>query len=175
MLAYLFLLVAIAARFGIALHLLPGVFQFTPVAAALLYFGARMPRKQLWVPVALFGLSDLLLSRVVYGYQVGLTELVSLAWYAALVLLAGLLAGNSSSMRLVPASLLASVSFFVISNFVVWAQWTTYPHTTAGLVECYAMALPFFRNALAGDLAFTLVFFGLGAALHADEGVKQRA
>ena len=38
-----------------------------------------------------------------------------------------------------------------------------YPKTLAGLVTCYAAGLPFFRRALAGDMLFTAVMFGLPA------------
>jgi hypothetical protein len=60
-------------------------------------------------------------------------------------------------------ALLSSILFFVITNFGVWLTgggWF-YPRTWQGLVECYVMAIPFFRNTLAGDLVFTGVLFGL--------------
>ena len=44
MLAYLFVVVAIAVRF------MPHPLAFTPVGASLLFFGARGPRRQCWVP-----------------------------------------------------------------------------------------------------------------------------
>lgn len=47
---------------------------------------------------------------------------------------------------------LASLLFFVISNFGVWLNW--YPRTTEGLVHCYLLALPFYGRTLLGDLSF---------------------
>ena len=41
-----------------------------------------------------------------------------------------------------------------------------YPHTLAGLEECYIAALPFFGYTLLGNLAFSAAFFG-GEALAA--------
>jgi hypothetical protein len=35
-----------------------------------------------------------------------------------------------------------------------------YDHTAAGLLQCYAAALPFFRYTLAGDMFFAVVLFG---------------
>jgi hypothetical protein len=58
-------------------------------------------------------------------------------------------------------SLLASVSFFLVSNVAVWALWQMYPRTLAGLGACYVAALPFFRNSLTSELCFTLLLFGL--------------
>jgi hypothetical protein len=57
-------------------------------------------------------------------------------------------------------SISASVVFFLVTNFIVWAEGLWYPLTVEGLVSCYAMALPFFRYELIGTLAFTLFFFG---------------
>src|SRR5579884_2790272 len=51
-------------------------------------------------------------------------------------------------------------AFLGLTNFGVWATQALYPHTGAGLAACYAAAVPFFRNALAGDLAWTLALFG---------------
>ena len=47
---------------------------------------------------------------------------------------------------------LASLLFFLISNFGVWLNW--YPRTTEGLVHCYLLALPFYGRTLMGDLSF---------------------
>jgi hypothetical protein len=161
MLPYYFVLFAIAARF------LPhaGSFNFTPVAASLLFFGARMPRRQAWIPVTMFIAADVLISHFVYGYPVSASDFVTWAWYAAIVLLGSLLASNASALRVISASLTASLSFYAVSNFAVWAVWNLYPKTLAGLAECYTMAIPFFRNTMASDLLFAGAFFGLAAVM----------
>ena len=51
-------------------------------------------------------------------------------------------------------SLLASVLFFLVTNFGCWLWFDLYEHSVSGLVHCYAQALPFFRYTLAGDLVF---------------------
>jgi hypothetical protein len=58
------------------------------------------------------------------------------------------------------ASLISSLAFFLITNFAVWAFFSWYPHTFAGLVSCFTLALPFFRNTLLGDLVYSGIFFG---------------
>ena len=52
--------------------------------------------------------------------------------------------------------ILASLTFFVISNFGVWI--IGYPKTIDGLIICYTMAIPFFGYSLAGDLFFGYLF-----------------
>lgn len=149
---------------------------FTPVAAALLYFGARAPRKQFWVPLALLAGSDVILTKFHYGYPLTADHFVTWAWYVAALFIGGFLRSDSKALRVGIASLSASVSFFVISNFSVWAVWNMYPKTLGGLVECYVAAVPFFRNTLAGDLFFSAVLFGIGALVagHASEKAHGR-
>jgi hypothetical protein len=45
----------------------------------------------------------------------------------------------------------SSFLFFIITNFGVWAQgW--YPATISGLIDCYTMAIPFYRTMLIGNI-----------------------
>jgi hypothetical protein len=53
-----------------------------------------------------------------------------------------------------------SLVFYLTTNFAVWLFNGIYPHTAAGLVECYVLALPFYGFSLAGDLVFVPVVFG---------------
>jgi hypothetical protein len=59
------------------------------------------------------------------------------------------------------ATISASVLFFLITNFGVWAGTQMYSKDLSGLLACYTAALPFFRNTLAGDVFYTGIFFGL--------------
>ena len=165
MLAYVFILFAVAMR----MPFMPHPWGFTPVAASLLYFGARGSRRQLWVPVALLAAFDVVLTKFVYGYPFSWDHFVTWAWYAGILWLGtGLresasLRDKMSWLRVGAAALASSISFFVMSNFAVWACWPTYPKTFAGLAACYTAAIPFFRRGVEGDLLFTLAMFGLPA------------
>jgi hypothetical protein len=160
MLAYLFVIFAVVAR----MPFMPHPWNFTPVAAALLYFGARGSRRQLWVPFLLLAASDVILTKFVYSYVFSWDHFVTWAWYAAILWLGTNLRENSNWLRIGGAALASSVSFFIVSNFAVWAYWTDmYPKTLSGLMTCYIAGLPFFRRGLAGDLLFTAVIFGVPA------------
>ncbi len=162
LLAYLFVVFAVLVH----ARAVPMPFHFTPVAAALLFFGARMPRKSMIAPVALLIGCDIYLNAFVYGYPLGWDQAVTWVWYAAIILFGGLLAGNSSALRVAGASLVASISFFVVSNFAVWiVAREMYPATWSGLVTCYVAAIPFFRNTLLSDMLFSAAFFGAGYLL----------
>jgi hypothetical protein len=60
-------------------------------------------------------------------------------------------------------TLLGSVVFFLVTNFAIWARGTRFPHTLEGLMDCYVIAIPFFRNSLAGDVVYATVLFGAWA------------
>ncbi|PIW10656.1 MAG: hypothetical protein COW37_02515 [Caldiserica bacterium CG17_big_fil_post_rev_8_21_14_2_50_35_7] len=50
--------------------------------------------------------------------------------------------------------------FFIVSNFLFWLfePWQMYPKTLAGLILCYAGALPFLKNQLISNLTVSVVF-----------------
>lgn len=164
MLAYLFVAFAVAIRF------MPHPWSFTPVAAALLFFGARGSKRQMWIPIALLAVSDLLLDKFVYSYPFTWDLLITWAWYAGIVWLGTRLRENYKPLPIVAASLASSVSFFLISNFAVWVSGTMYPMTIGGLTTCYTAALPFFRRGAEGDLLFTAAMFATPVLLHAVSG-----
>lgn len=63
--------------------------------------------------------------------------------------------------RMVPVAfgtLGGSLLFFVVTNFGDWVVY--YPHTWNSLVECYYVAIPFFRNTLMSDAIGAAVLFG---------------
>ncbi len=165
MLPYIFVVFAVAIRF------LPHPWQFTPVAAALLFFGARGSKRQIWLPIALLAASDLILNKFVYHYAFGWDQLAVWAWYAAMLWLGTGLRDRQKPVPVIGAALTASISFFVVTNFMVWAAGTMYPMNWAGLVTCYEAAVPFFRHTLEGDLLFTTAMFATPVVLHALAGV----
>lgn len=164
MLVYAFVLLAVAIRFlpfAGPLNFLPHAWHFTPLAASLLYFGARGSRRQMWVPVVLLAATDVILTKFIYSYALSWDLLITWAWYAAILWLGTNLREKSGFWRVVVAALASSVSFFLISNFAVWAAWSgMYPKTFGGLITCYAAGIPFFRGTLESDLFFSLAFFG---------------
>jgi hypothetical protein len=165
MLPYLFVLLAIAVRFlpfiG-PLNFLPHAWHFTPLAASLLFFGARGSRRQMWIPLVLLMATDVVLTKFIYSYQITWDQLVTWAWYAAILWLGTNLREKSGPVRVVAAALTSSVSFFLISNFAAWAAWPDmYPRTFHGLMMSYAAGVPFFRGTAVGDLFFSGAFFGI--------------
>lgn len=143
--------------FGVIMRLLPHPANLAPVGAIALFGGAVLPRKLgWWLPVLIMAVSDMLL-----GFYNG----ILFTWAGfLLVALFGMSLRNQSNWLRVPFGALGgAVIFFIVSNFGVWAQGKLYAHTWAGLVQCYEMALPFFRNTFTGDLVYSALLFGIYA------------
>src|SRR5580658_7924710 len=128
MLPYLFVLLAVAIRF------LPHPWHFTPLAASLLFFGARGSRRQMWIPLVLVAATDVILTKYIYAYHFTWEQLIIWAWYAAILWLGTNLREKAGFWRVVGAAVTSSVSFFVVSNFAAWvAMPQIYPRSIAGV------------------------------------------
>lgn len=146
----------ISAVFAAALfRLVPHPPNFSPIAAMALFSGAYLAGRGLSF-VAPIG--ALLVSDAVLGFHGGMPFV-----YGSMALIVGLgwlLARRRTAGRIALAAVASSVLFYLITNFGVWAFGDMYPKTAAGLAACYAAAIPFFQNSLAGDLFFSALLFG---------------
>ena len=153
--AYLLLVLAILTRV-IPHH---GWLNFTAVGGALLYFGARRSWREMLAPLAALMVTDYCLTVFAYHYSFVWTAYVTTwAWYLAVMALGHILLKSKTTwLRAGAAAVLGPTSFWLISNYAVWAGGTMYPRTLAGLASCYAAAIPFYRN----DLLATAIVVGL--------------
>jgi hypothetical protein len=137
-------------------RLLPHPPNFAPIAAMALFGGAYFNKKSFAfaIPLVALFLTDLIIGIYSYAWIVYIS-------FALIVVLGIVMLKKVSVKNVVITSLTASVSFFAITNFGVWALGTLYPKTPAGLMESYIAAIPFFQNALIGDLFFVGVMFGV--------------
>lgn len=153
--------------FGVIARLLPHFPNFAPMGALALFAVAFYKRKYLAlvIPGLAWWLSDLYLNNMIYNSADGFTlftadQFFSLFALTLIVILGKRLFKKVNAPNVMIGSLSASLIFFVVSNLGVWMQGILYPKTLQGLVECYSMALPFYRGTLVSDLIFTGVFFG---------------
>jgi hypothetical protein len=174
-----------------ASRLVPHPWNFTPVTAMALFGGCCFARTR-WafaIPLAALVLSDIVLESTRYGFTQAFWVLapfgygcflltVAMGWWVRRQTREGGQTdpapqrldapGPKTGLRFVyvgGASLVASVLFFLVTNFAFWllGLWMPeplYPMSPVGLVTCYVAGLPFFGNALAGDLLYTLGVFG---------------
>lgn len=150
-------LALVLIAFAVGSRLVPHPDNMASVAAVALFAGALLPRRwALSLPLAAMIISDLV---------IGLHSTLLFTW-GSFVLIA--LGGHYFLKQVKPlnvmlASFMASVLFYLVTNFGVWLVDAMYPMTASGLVQSYLNALPFFRNTLIGDLLFTSLLFGIYA------------
>lgn len=140
---------------GVLFRVMPHPDNFTPVMAIALFSGVVLPPSlALTVPLLIMMTSDLM---------IGLHPLVWLVWasFLAVVLLGFWVRKGEGLWRTLAAALSGSVLFFITTNLGVFLFQNMYPKNWQGFVQCYVMAIPFFRNTLAGDLFYTSVLFSL--------------
>lgn len=165
MAAYLLVIAAVLSR--VLPH--PAWLNFTAVGGSLLYFGARRPIRQIWIPLLALMAADYYLTVFFYSYPFHASAyLVTWAWYAGVIVLGRvLLAEKTSLARVTTGVLVAPTSFFLITNFAAWAALPQlYPRSLAGLGLSYAAGLPFYRNDLLSTTIVAGLAFGMPPVAH---------
>jgi hypothetical protein len=141
---------------GIAARFLPHPANFAPIGAIAIFSGIYLPKKlAIVLPLAAMFFSDLFIG--FYAWP------IMFSVYASFIImgLIGLaIRKNKKLSTVLGGTILGSVIFYFTTNTAVWAFGSLYPHTVAGLINCYAMAVPFFRNSLLGDLFYTGILAG---------------
>jgi hypothetical protein len=151
------LLVWCAAVVLVALYrVLPHPWNVSPVGALFLLGGLYRPR--VWsgwaVPLAAVLISDLVIDAAAHhAFQAG--RLIDYLGFGLVYGLGRAATGRGFGAK--AASLvLMSLTFFLVSNFGVWLATSLYPHTLAGLADCYVAGVPFVRGTVAGDWLFAV-------------------
>jgi len=141
---------------GVSLRLLPHPPNFAPILAIALFGGVYLSRKIAFIlPIAAVAISDIFIGY----YEIKLMIFVY-ASFLICVLLGFWLKRYKRWYTIGGSAILSAVLFFLITNFAVWAFTPWYAKTISGIIQCYLLALPFFRNTLLGNLFYVTVFFG---------------
>ena len=169
--ALILILAAVAYRITAALLIHSGttwLSNLAPLAAIALCAAAYFPKRyKFTVPMIALLISDVVLN-IHYGFSLLSPFVASHYLGFALVGGLGLLLQNRASLKtLLPASIAASVIFYVVTNTVSWVFDPGYVKNFGGLIQALTVGLPqysttptwmFFRNTILSDLFFTLLF-----------------
>jgi hypothetical protein len=173
--AYLLILVAILSR------MIPSVawVNFTAVGGALLYFGARRSWREMLAPLAALMATDYVLTVSIYHFNFRWQDYtITWVWYLMAMALGRILLHDRTTVLRVSAGVvLGPTSFFIVSNYMVWAigMLTPYPHTVGGLMQCYAAAIPFYRNDLISTALVAGAAFGIPVLVQRLSGTHAQA
>lgn len=147
--------------------------NFTPIGAMALFGGAYFTSqsKAYLFPLITLFISDIVLMNTIYAEHS--TGFLYEGWYvvyfafALMVFLGSKIIKKVSVKSVLFAGISAGAAHFLITNFAVWLGGgldvtTGLPYTRdfTGLIKCYTLALPFFKNMVAGNLIYSAIFFG---------------
>ena len=164
----LILLVIIASLYRI----MPGrPYGFAPQIAMAFFAGSIIKDKKFSFLLPLIsmlisdGLFEILYTNGVgniRGFYEG--QLLNYILFAGLTVF-GFYIKNFNVKRIAISSVLAPTTYFLISNFLVWASASPMaglqrPKTFDGLLMCYADGLPFYPWTLASTIIFSAILFG---------------
>ena len=153
-----FFFAIIFALISAFLRLAPHAPNFAPVGALALWSGFYLPKR---VGI-IFPLLAMLASDAFIGFYDVRIMLAVYASFALMAFLGRLAREKHASARYAPlVAVLGSTVFYLATNFAVWANSSLYPQTAEGLLWCYTLALPFFRNTLLSDLMYGASFFAV--------------
>jgi hypothetical protein len=137
-------------------RLLPHMWNMTPVVGATLFAGVYLGKRYaLAIPAIAMLISDMFIG----FYDIKLL-LIVYASFALVGLFGWVLKKSVTVANVLLGSVVSSTIFFLITNWAVWQFSAWYPQTFVGLMQSYAMGVPFFKNALIGDVVYTGIFFG---------------
>ncbi len=154
-------------------HITP-LSNITPIGAMALFGGVYFNNK--WkaylFPLLTLFLSDIIIQRVFYP-EFAQGGLLYQGWiwtylgFGAMVLAGQLIIKKVHIGNIVMAAVAAAVAHWLITDFGVWLGGCTdpttgqlYPKDMAGLLKCYAMAVPYMKYMFYGNVLYGAIFFG---------------
>lgn len=144
--------------------------NFNPLLALTIFGGFIFANNKKWafaIPLVTMLISDTIYQLMYVnglGTVKGFYGWWQVANYVSLITMAfiGFKINTASVKQIGFAGLVASLVFFVLSNFFVWAEGMGYQHSYSfnGLMQCFTDGVPFFRASLTGTLLFSAILFG---------------
>ena len=132
-------------------RLIPHPSNFTPMLAVGVFSGFYFRNFLLGVLIVIFSmfLGDLYL---------GFHETMFFTYISlAVAVVFGLLIKRLKFTEILFSGLASSVCFFTITNFGAWLTLAMYEKNFSGLLQSYAMAIPFFHNTLISTFLYLIV------------------
>lgn len=142
---------------AVILRFVPHPANFAPITALALFGGVYLKDKH-WA--AILPLAAMIVSDIFIGFD----SWQSRATVYGAFILSGLIGlavrRHKNAGTVLGGTLLASVTFYLITNFAFFYPIGMYTHDLNGIIASYINALPFFRNTLLGDLFYVGALFG---------------
>jgi len=146
-----YILIFLFFVFGIISRIFPHAPNFTPIISITLLSGLYIKNKFIiLVPILIMVLSDLIIGNHITSFWI----------YSSLMIIfiIGYYSVRTNFKSIFIYSTISSFIFFILSNFGVWFS-GGYTLDFNGIINCYIMAIPFYKNTLMSTLLFSSVFY----------------
>ena len=134
---------------GVMTRLMPHPPNFTPVLSfALLSSVYSKNNLGIFIPISIMLISDIYLGShgaIIWVYS-ALFVIYLFGYYFV---------KNISFKNILISSIASSFIFFIISNLGVW--FIGYPKTIEGFIQCYVLAIPFYKNTLLSVILYSSI------------------
>ena len=132
-------------------RLIPHPPNFTPILAAAIFSGFCFRNFYLSTLIVIL---SIFLSDIILGFH-NQTIFIYMALMVSVLL--GLSIKNFKFIQILYTGLAASICFFIITNFGAWIFLDIYEKNLSGLINCYIMGIPFFKNTLSSTIFYLLL------------------
>ena len=133
-------------------RLMPHPYNFTPLLATGIFAGFYFKQFYLSLFIVIFSMfiGDLFL---------GFHNTMFFTYIALIVPVTfGIYAKHLKISSIFTSSAISSISFFLITNFGAWLTLEMYEKNLNGLINSYAMGIPFFHNTIISTFFYLLLF-----------------
>ena len=174
-----YIIAAALVVFAASMKALTHPFTIDPIIAISLFSGAVISDRKLafLMPLAAMFASDVILE--IFKIDVGFYGISQIGNYASLLLITVIGFGmkNKNAFSVLAFSLLSSIAFFFLSNTncFLFDGGLTYSKDLAGWAQCLTAGIPFIKNGLIIDLAFSSLLFGTYALVYGKSMNKAQA
>ena len=159
-------LVALIVIFITFSRVIPHIYNFTPMIALAIFSSLHFKNRNLAyiLPILSLWISDFILNNYFYNNSKEIIWLYEgYYWqylsYVVIILLSSNFYNTIINFRnVLILGVSSSFIFFIITNFGFWLTSSLYTNDLSGLINCYVLAIPFYKGTILGTLFFTPLF-----------------
>lgn len=169
------ILALILITLGVLCRVYQPIYNFAPVVAIALFSGFVFKNRMFAISIAI--LSSLIGDAIIaytnnYSFLHSTIVFVYGAYFMIVILGEKIQKSTYPILSIATFGVVASLVFFVTTNLGVWLMDNMYPKNSTGLIECFVLAIPFYKYSFVSDLIYIPIIFGTYALVTQPNIVK---
>ena len=130
--------------------------NFTPIISLILFLTLLVKNIRLCIFLIMF-------AQIFVDYYIGFYDSIFFVYrtYILLAILSHHFIAEIKLIKILNASIVGPVIFYIITNFGVWFTMDLYSNTLSGLITCYVAGIPFLKTMILSTIIFSMTLFAL--------------